>query len=918
MAQLSPYDYGSIPYLGTDVYSAEEDLLKLAAKYFYDGENVELSTLRPSVFGMFSQAAALIMKNGMFHRNALYDEFFLNSASFDSSIYNFASELNYTIGLATPAKVTLAFGLKEADLIANSDIIGGDTGNRVFKIDKFSLIYMDKFQYMLPNSVIIQCKKLGTTTNGSSWQFTANYQLSEWHLKDYSITNPYIKLYRSSSNGESYVIIELVAYQMSYRETTAEIYESDINIRLSWILQFENQLAGFKTLMRRPTENDYEIISTAVFNSSEAPSAGTTYYYYDYPSSSEVEIYFGEVPDYRPPYGSGMRFFTYSTLGSAGNFSYNGAVSFRLVTSDEDIALGYTDKSGVKVYCKNISDSTGGSDRPSALEIKDALIKSKLIRNNLITDYDLDVFFNSQIVKDVVNGGEITFFKHRDDVIRRMFSAFSLLRDNYRRVVPTNTVSFIVDYERLEGMKNSIKPGTIVIYDSVARVYRILEEEEYPEAYINDPRNFIYAIPYLLAFKIDPFPRMIYYSVDVDLDQPMYMKEDPVFSWEVLINNLQIKRGSVYDNEYYISLNLNHNINSFVTPIEATGEASDYLKVRLLFKSDVSDEYYFCVDLERELGSENTYSAYLHTEDEIDSDGSIVLYSVAGTHNLVNLSGEQITQVSVPEKFKIEAVVLYDALGCEGAGVSSEIASESITLHPMFQSMIDLSGSLSTGASYQYGIAAIFGQGEDDFFYFHRNKSNFMYSDALINSNASIVFHNIPVIGLKYFSDRDNYKEVNRVLRVYETLLDQNKSRLENNTMISFKFYNSYGVSRCYQVDSTNLFIEMKIKLNVNKTQELDARIRAAIVSYVEQSNAKNVVDFSSIITLLRNTFPEILLINIVGLNSLGIQSIERFPTKNPENMTVDELRNYVPEYLNVNLEENLGRLTYSIKLTYI
>lgn len=914
----SPNDYGTLPLIGGDVYSVEENLLKLAARYFFNGEQVDMSTLRPSIFGFFSQGSALVLKNGVFHRNSLYDEFFLNSASYDSSIYNFAKEQNEVISLATPAKIILTIGIKESDLIAGADYINGDKNTRVFKIDKFSQINLDKFAYLLPNSVYIQCKKLGQMAAGSNWQFVANYNLQDYHIASLAMRNPYIKLFRSSSNGENYVIMELTAYQMAYKETTTEIYESDVAAHLSWELQFSDHLAGFALLVRKPTETTYQLMQNAYFNASEAPADATEYYYYNYPSTSSLEIYFGSSPDYRPLYGSALRFRTYSSKGAAGNFSYNGPVYFRLYTSDEDIRLGYSDKSGIGVIAKNLSDSTGGKDRPSIVEIKKKLIRNKLTRNNLITETDLNIFFNDEIIKDVVNGGQITFFKHRDDILKRMFAAFALLRDAQKRVVPTNTVSFVVDYSRLEQMKLSLKPGTIIIYDAVSRTHRLLEEDEYPDAYLNDNRNFIYSLPYLLALKLSPFPRVIYYSVDTDTERAFHVSDNPSYVWEALVNNLRVQRGALYDQEYYLSLNLNTNITSFVTPLDEKTSALDYVKVRLLFRDSRTKQYLCAVDLSRERSSESTYGAYLHCKDEIQQDGTLAIYNLAGQQSLISMSGEDLPVVYLPEKFEISVCVLYDALGCEGPGLSDEISQKTLTQYPLFQKMVDLSGTLGNGRPYRYGIAGVFVHDTEEYYAFHRNMSNYMYSDAVINSNAAIVFNSVPVIGTKYYSDRNNNKEVNRVLRVYETLLQNNMSRLENNTAIAFKFCNSYGVSRYYQSDSTNLFIEMKIKLSAPRTNELDAKIRASIVSYVEAANEQNVVDFSSIVTLVRNSFPEILLINIVGINRLGIQAIEQLPGKSPESMDVEELRSYVPEYLNINMEENMGRLNYSIVLTYI
>jgi hypothetical protein len=246
------------------------------------------------------------------------------------------------------------------------------------------------------------------------------------------------------------------------------------------------------------------------------------------------------------------------------------------------------------------------------------------------------------------------------------------------------------------------------------------------------------------------------------------------------------------------------------------------------------------------------------------------------------------------------------------------LSKESLEGKEIFQAMEDLKGVDVLGRSWFYGIAAVFSQDREQTTYLHKNLTNLSYSDLVINSDASVMITNVPLIGTKYFADRARSKNVNKILRAYEDILEQNIDKLENNTQISIKFFNTYGISKLYDIDTTNLFIQFKIKLYSSLTQELDLRIKTAIAAFVEASNDLGFLNLSNIITMLEKNFVEIQYINIVGINDLGRQGIRKNTTKAFDQMEKKELTSYVPEYFSVNLEKKAEELIKSIYIEYL
>jgi hypothetical protein len=112
----------------------------------------------------------------------------------------------------------------------------------------------------------------------------------------------------------------------------------------------------------------------------------------------------------------------------------------------------------------------------------------------------------------------------------------------------------------------------------------------------------------------------------------------------------------------------------------------------------------------------------------------------------------------------------------------------------------------------------------------------------------------------------------------------------------------------------------MKIRLRTEFTTVLDAQIRTAIADYVERCNDTGLLTFSNLITYLETKFAEISFINVVGINRLGQQSIERIVSNDPALLEDPQLiRTFIPEHISVNLElKDTQQLVYSINIEYI
>jgi hypothetical protein len=902
--------------IASSVYDVEEQLLLTAQNYFFDGEEITISTLKPTLFGFMSESLGKLFENSIYHRNALHEERFLNTASMDSSIYAHAKLKNYDIGFSSPAKVYLSVGLREDDVIKFGEVSESNSGVYTLKLDKSTLIMFEDIPFLLPNSVLITAKAIGSSVNNKTlWNFSAVYDTDDYNLEDLTATNPYIKTWRQTINNEKWLIFQLEARQIEYKDYEYEVYNTDVNFSIDYDIEFENQLAGFNVYQKNSgTDNKFSRIEYGEFNATTAPTEASEFFYYTYPSDTELQVYFS---DWKPAYNSTVKIRVFTTLGTEGNFSYAGSVTFKPKVSETDKTNGFKDLSALEIIAKNYSDSAGGTDRLSALEIKEEVIRLDLTRDNLITEIDLNYFFEDISTSNSVNGGSILFIKKRDDIFKRIFSSFILMKDSKGRVIPTNTVDLTIDFVSLQDKDFTIKQGDLVIYDESISRYRFLTDEEFPEDFINNSKSLVYSIPHLIKVKLDPFPRIIYYRTDVDEEYSLNFQSTPSFSWEVICNSVVIERNSLYQDYFNFSASITTNIEESVTET-LTGESPiTFIKPRIVIMDEEEVSVLCCFDLEQKEGSDSQWIGKLSTEDEINSRGKIVLKNSLSSSQLLDSSGSEIEEVSIPENFKIKLFVLYDAEGSEGTSSILDIAETALDESTILKAMTDLSGSYSDGRNFYFAPAASFKMDDDTTATLHKSLANLVYSDLSINSDASVVIKQVGVIGTRYYSDISSSSEINEILSSYEYFLEQNIDKLESNSQVDIKFYNTFGVSKLYSIDTVNIFLEFQIKLQSTYSSELESSIKESIISFVENTKDSGILSLSNLVTHLESSYSEIQYINIVGINGLGKQTIELTGETDTNEMTKEEIVNYVPEFLNVNYSIVDDLLTPSIKLSF-
>lgn len=145
--------------------------------------------------------------------------------------------------------------------------------------------------------------------------------------------------------------------------------------------------------------------------------------------------------------------------------------------------------------------------------------------------------------------------------------------------------------------------------------------------------------------------------------------------------------------------------------------------------------------------------------------------------------------------------------------------------------------------------------------------------------------------------------------------LEETNPRLRNNTNLDVKFYNTYGRSNNYYIgdnqeliDRVNIGISYDVKLIDGVTAtSVATEIKSFIKEFVEKVNSSGTNDLyiSNMIKAIENNFPSVHHLRFTGINDYDpkYQTVCMKVT-DLNDLTKDELREYVPEVLVVSTDD--------------
>jgi hypothetical protein len=651
-----------------DVYSK---LMYVASKYF-DVQNEDY--LKTGLFGYITEAMAMMMRDSSFQKTMLYNESFLNTAVMPKSIYNWAKMFGVSIPAARPAYADIQVTIPISSLstgyvnMTQSELskskyarYGNDLqtliGQDVIILDRENQFIAGEFKFTLEKSVFIY-------KSPSNQIITVKYCRDERPTTLFQeIGNYFIKTYITSDNYLSFVVR---AYQYSLENLEKQISGSSFLETKIHKFYFNDQFVGAKLDYEKagsvsPIELRFSNITTSVQNI----STSNRFAYYNLLENNTLQISFSSASgDFIPTANSTLRLQIFTTKGSSGNITFTGDVIFRL--QEESLK-------NIPILCNFFNESSiGGVDVPSLSRIKSTIINEISTRDVIVTETDLNNYFLILTsLLETVNDGKITFVKKRDDILRRVFSAYILLRDGLdidglpadssyvSKVIPTNTVT--ADFNISSNMSKSF--GTVI-----KRKANKSNEFEYVPTNALDGSEDYYVVPFYMRVNLDPFRKVKYIYNLTDDSTTLSYKDSSTASQSVYIlpSTISLRRSIEGTNtsQYYIvtaSFLTNQNLATSITSESGVFKLSFFRKNSDTPQGGASFEFRNGENMNivssASVEDQNRYTTTMEFAIDVATDGSEFDFSSESQSSdfgtFVRLSHNN-TVISVPEDAKIE------------------------------------------------------------------------------------------------------------------------------------------------------------------------------------------------------------------------------------------------------------------------
>ena len=784
-------------------YNIADSINKLAKQYIPE---MSEDTLSEGLPGFIIALETMKMKNNAIMTGALANEVFPQRALLDRNIITHAIMQGVTGINAKPSSMTVIIGILEEDFLRYATT-NTDKSVYTFVFDKYCPFNIEnQYDFYLDYDIIL---RRGISSTGN-FVYTATYDLPE-NLYAYNristIDNPYAKQPYVTKIGDSdFIFLQTTLHQVSIERKYTTFITSNVIDNRTIVFEFDEsqQLADFEVIVTEPN-SETPVYLTPLFEGSALDSNAEKYCEYTYINANTIRISFVRA-SYMPGLNAEVELIIKTTLGTEGIFDYNTATFINYASEDH----GYP--SGINLYLRPNTGSSGGVDRKSIEELHQILPKQILMNGAITTETDLTNYFN------LINTDteKMIMMKKSDSQIERIYYAYMVLKNSIGNIVPTNTITIDIPEDELpiitEDGSFILPAGSVIEYDYKARKGTITHNPEQALA----RSQYVYIMLYTIEILMDPLYVSFFMTT---IDQNPYA----TYSWinttasvQFMIETFHFQRSMLENKDkYYLDFTATQNINApedmyIVEYDPITGEEiiTNNMKCFIvLYQNGIPYRY-----TEGELvNADLTYYKFdwrfvFETSNKFDTENKLMLNGmyVANTHSKLYGYFES----------NVEAYV-YILAKSEYIGTDNRY---------------DLDQVISDGS----GTAVLNGYGVTNKFEIHGGLNFFVDYSGILNSvitarrdegetGNTYNIQGVPVIGYKYVSDVDTgdmfFQEFLNTMDEKKAYMDSALVLLENSFEIDYKFYNTYGPSLLYTVE------DLEITGIVDSDEDLDALI---------------------------------------------------------------------------------------------
>lgn len=906
--------------LTANIYEIARFIDSLKFKYI----DIPEDTLTMGIYGYMSEIGINILENTAVMSAEYSNEAIPTQAKFEKNIICHALSLGINKIRATPSEMVVYIGIPEDKLISNLSY-HEIHGEKVFILDKEFVINIGKetanYSYKLDYDILIKQNELST----GEFTYTATYLLDNDNEIS-TIRNPYLPTVGVVKiSNTNMLLLTVTIKQIQHYEIYKKILVTNPLETKSMTFTFSDQLAFFYVdVVENGVLHHLQCLYDGLYNT----DTGKEYCNYSYINANTIRIVFNR-DSYQPRQNAEVTIHYYTTKGSECNFDYN-------ATTIQDLYSSRFDYNDIYMMIMPLSNSDYGTDRKNIDELKAIIPKQMLMRNSISTYTDLNNYFNS------LNNDRIRlyFLQKVHNQIERLFFGYILIKDENNHIMPTNTVDIDLTREvfgNINSQNYIIEPGTPFLISNknenakgvndipsfVTNPTDDIDIDQKKQWMLEKENNgFLYMNPFLIAVNKNPF-MVNYYMTILDYAKTVnfeYINTKSELQFIVTssgTNPVSVSKplfqGNSIDNSLYtISVTLIQNITAdygmivldsqdptqiiknnmrvlgiiYVngTPVrwcEASITGADYDDTEFIY----------------------TYKFYLTTNNVIDSNNKINI-----TSGLKNVGSNTEYQTTLPHNVQFKLFILgkFDEEYGTGKTENDDIKK----LVP------DLDGyTLCNVYELDSGL---------DMFIDYTNIAESYVELSEDDDTGDMVFHirRVPLVRYSYL---ENNTRVNNFLRIldYRRLYIQTALIiLEDSFGVDFKFFNTYGPSKMYNVrsnkensvplDRVNISLRFEMQLQTASDVYIKDDIINYIKEYMENINYLTDLHLPNLTTAVKNKFyKQLVYFKFVELNDY----VKKPPVSNEgylyqsiyKNTDDDDyLFSYtVPEFICVNIVKN-------------
>ena len=852
------------------IYNIHQMINDIAKIYVPDESQ---DTLALGLFGYINDISALQIQNDIILNSELGNELWPSRAKYEKNVIAHSIIQNIVDINAVPATMIVYLGLEEEKI---SPLFNND----IFIIDKEYAFRVGDFDFHLEYDLIIQ----RTRIVNNQYAYSARYDMARRNNIS-KITNPYTATPSiQPEQGKNMIIIQCQLMQVTHTIDHRKIITSSSVDNKTFEFSFENQLADFEVAV---TERGTTTYLTPVFDGAPIENGIDKYCYYTYIDSQTIRVRFDSL-SYLPTLNADVEVLIKTTRGVEGNFEY--ADDMYIILDSE--RFNYKNLS---IVLRVGRDSTGGKNRKSVEELRRLLPKEALSRGSITTTQDLQNYFNTMILDS--NKLRIEILKKiNNNFDSRSYYAYLVMKDEYGNVIPTNTIDIEIPkslFDTHDNRKYVLKPGCYIVYEN--GVGHIYQRDSYKLQTLlqDDTNNLIYTIPFMMVVNADPLYVSYYLAV---MNYPVYLTFDYINQYipvHFISTFVSWTRKFLTDSDkYFLDMQISQNMSDGkdIVEVDADGNVvNSRVKVAIVFYNDDATEPY----------------RYAFGD---------VVQKIEGTNKFnVQFSFTTTDQINDDSKIRIEDVYIPSSTNKDYGYFTSHT---SIKLYVLYQSLdgteygrYDLDSIIPPESLQGWSVSNMYTvNGGLNFYYNYSQIMSSIVTDASISNEygdeLGFLIKSVPVIKHSYMNDEHNIQALIDQFNYEKAYIDNAIDLLENNFLIDFKLFNTYGKSTLYSIDKAGKQLVDRIHLTLNFEVKLletsDNNTKNYIINDIKQMiedlNDLESLHIPNLITNITNTYRNsIKYIQFLGLNDYDCSVQHLYKQEESDIWTV-------PEFLTINV----------------